>query len=107
MAKNLAVYQAAGEWPDVSWAEKEKRWKVDARVKGRGERKFFKTREEAEAWAETQRIKRRTYGDPAFEFPQPVSRQKQRVAIIRWAEKRTRMEGRCSNQGWWTTPILY
>ena len=88
MAKNLAVYQTTGEWPDVSWADKEKRWTVDARVKGRGERKFFKTREEAEAWAETQRIKRRTYGDFAFGFPQPVSRQKQqRWPFIQWAEK--------------------
>ena len=39
----------------------------DARIKGRGERRFFNNREEAEGWALTQRVKRQNDGHKAFD----------------------------------------
>ena len=54
------------KWPFVRWAEKEQAWKVDARTKDGGQRKFFETKDEAVGWAEKQRIKRKNEGDAAF-----------------------------------------
>ena len=39
----------------------------DARIKGRGERKFFDTKKEAEGWQQQQRIKRQDEGGRAFD----------------------------------------
>ena len=41
---------------------------VDGRINGRGERKFFATKNEATGWAEAQRIKRANEGLSAFTF---------------------------------------
>jgi hypothetical protein len=46
---------------------------VDARIKGRGERKFFGTRKEAEGWAQTQRVKRQNEETVAImNFPEKL-----------------------------------
>jgi hypothetical protein len=55
-------------WPFIRWAEKGQAWKVDARTKGGGQRRFFQTKDEAVGWAEQQRIKRKNEGSSAFEF---------------------------------------
>ncbi len=39
----------------------------DARIKGRGERKFFDTKKEAEGWQQQQRVKRQNEGGRAFD----------------------------------------
>ena len=39
----------------------------DARIKGRGERRFFETKKEAEGWQQQQRIKRQNEGHSAFD----------------------------------------
>jgi hypothetical protein len=39
----------------------------DARIKGRGERRFFETKKEAEGWQQQQRIKRQNEGGKAFD----------------------------------------
>ena len=39
----------------------------DARIKGRGERRFFNTKKEAEGWQQQQRIKRQNEGHSAFD----------------------------------------
>jgi integrase len=39
----------------------------DARIKGRGERRFFDTKKEAEGWQQQQRIKRQNEGGRAFD----------------------------------------
>ena len=54
------------QWPVIRWAEKQNRWKADARTKDGGGLKFFHTRQEAEAWAQEQRIKRKKLGDAEF-----------------------------------------
>jgi len=56
------------KWPFIRWAEKEQAWKVDARTKDGGQRKFFATRDLAETWAEQQRIERKNDGAAAFKF---------------------------------------
>jgi integrase len=56
------------KWPFIRWAEKEQAWKVDARTKDGGQRRFFETRDLAEAWAEQQRIQRKNEGASAFKF---------------------------------------
>lgn len=40
---------------------------VDARVNGKGERRFFDTKKEAEGWAQLQRVKRQNQGGQAFD----------------------------------------
>jgi integrase len=45
---------------------------VDCRINGRGERKYFATKDEATGWAEQQRIKRKNEGDSAFGLPADV-----------------------------------
>jgi integrase len=40
---------------------------VDARIAGKGERRFFPTRQEAEGWAQAQRVRRQNQGDRAFD----------------------------------------
>jgi hypothetical protein len=42
---------------------------VDCRINGRGERKYFVTKQEAEGEQQRQRIKRANEGNSAFEFP--------------------------------------
>ena len=39
----------------------------DARIKGRGERRFFETKREVEGWQQQQRIKRHNEGGKAFD----------------------------------------
>jgi integrase len=41
---------------------------VDARIAGKGRRRFFSTEKTAETWAQSQRIKRKNEGDSAFKF---------------------------------------
>ena len=55
------------KWPFIRWAEKEQAWKVDARTKDGGERRFFPTRQEAEGWAQVQRLRRQNQGHAAFD----------------------------------------
>jgi integrase len=55
------------KWPFIRWAEKEKAWKVDARTKDGGQRRFFPTRQEAEGWAQAQRIRRQNHGAHIFD----------------------------------------
>jgi integrase len=45
---------------------------VDCRIGGRGERKYFATRREAEGEQQRQRVKRANEGNSAFDFPQDV-----------------------------------
>lgn len=40
---------------------------VDARIGGKGERRFFETKKEAEGWAQLQRVKRQNQGGQAFD----------------------------------------
>jgi hypothetical protein len=40
---------------------------VDARIAGKGERRFFASKAEAEGWAQRQRVKRQNEGDGAFD----------------------------------------
>ena len=54
------------KWPVVRWAEKEQAWKVDARTKDGGQRRFFTNKDEATGWAEIQRIERKNEGNSAF-----------------------------------------
>jgi hypothetical protein len=60
-------------WPFIRWAEKEQAWKVDARTKGGGQRRFFQTKDEAVGWAEQQRIKRKNEESSVFEFSSDLS----------------------------------
>lgn len=39
----------------------------DARIRGRGERRFFETKKEAEGWQQQQRVKRQNEGGKAFD----------------------------------------
>lgn len=55
------------KWPFIRWAEKEQAWKVDARTKDGGQRRFFSTKDEAIGWAEKQRVKRTNEGNSAFD----------------------------------------
>ena len=55
------------KWPFIRWAEKEQAWRVDARTKDGGQRRFFETQELAGTWAEQQRIKRKNEGNSAFD----------------------------------------
>ena len=64
----MKTKRKAEQWPVVRWAEKEQAWKVDARTKDGGQRRFFTTKGEAAAWAEQQRIERKNEGDSAFKF---------------------------------------
>ena len=55
------------KWPFIRWAEKEKAWKVDARTKNGGQRRFFTNKGEATGWAEQQRVRRQNQGDHVFD----------------------------------------
>ena len=83
--------QHFNEWPVVTWIEKRKRWQVDSRINGTGERKFFKAREEADAWAEEQRAKRINYGNSAV-LETTVPSKPERWPFIRWIESRQRWQ---------------
>ncbi len=48
-------------------SRQEQAWKVDARTKDGGERRFFPTRQEAEGWAQVQRLRRQNQGRAAFD----------------------------------------
>lgn len=54
-------------WPFIRWIESRQRWQVDARTKDGGERRLFKTKDEAEGWASAQLIKRQNQGSSAFD----------------------------------------
>lgn len=54
------------EWPYVTFSEPENAWKVDARTKQGGSRKFFKTKIEAETFATQCRTTRGNEGTSAF-----------------------------------------
>ncbi len=55
------------KWPFIRWAEKEQAWKVDARTKDGGRRRFFMNKDEATGWAEQQRVRRQNEGNRAFD----------------------------------------
>ena len=57
----------AEQWPYVRWWEKEQRWCVDTRTKSSRGRKLFKTKEEADAFAAKERIKRGNDGSAAYD----------------------------------------
>lgn len=50
-------------WPYIRWIEKLQRWKVDARTKHGGKRRFFMTKAMAQEWAQLQRARRQIQGD--------------------------------------------
>jgi integrase len=54
------------EWPYIRWAETEKQWKVDARTKDGGSRRFFDTKAEAETFAQQCRVQKENSGTSAF-----------------------------------------
>ena len=60
---------SAKPWPKI----KEVMWKgakmlqVDARIAGRGERRLFSGKKQAETWAQIQRVKRENQGNRAFD----------------------------------------
>jgi integrase len=57
------------EWPKIKPAINHGKpvYVVDARIAGKGERRFFPTRQEAEGWALAQRVQRKNQGDSAFD----------------------------------------
>ncbi len=57
---------AGQQWPYVRFSEPENSWKVDARTKDGGSRRFFPTRGEAETFAQQCRIHKTNNGTSAF-----------------------------------------
>ena len=59
----------AKSWPKISNVMKNgtPTVMVDARIGGKGERRFFQTKREAEGWAQLQRVRRQNQGDRAFD----------------------------------------
>ena len=58
--------KSESQWPFIRFAEREKKWKVDARTKTGGSRRFFVTKAEAETFAMQCRIQRGNEGTAAF-----------------------------------------
>src|SRR5207248_1340123 len=56
----------AQEWPYIQFSKAENAWKVDARTKNGGSRKFFPTLGEAEAFAQQCRTQRENSGTTSF-----------------------------------------
>jgi hypothetical protein len=83
--------QKFDDWPVVTWIENRQRWQVDARINGTGQRKFFKARKEADAWAKEQRAERMNYGNSAI-LGTPVPSKPERWPFIRWIESRARWQ---------------
>jgi integrase len=56
-------------WPKISIVMKNKTptVMVDARIGGKGVRRFFRTKREAQGWAQIQRVRRQNQGDRAFD----------------------------------------
>lgn len=56
-------------WPKISKVSKNGKsvFLADARLAGKGERKFFSTKAEAETWAQVQRVRRQNQGTGAFD----------------------------------------
>lgn len=54
------------QWPYVTWSEADQAWKVDARTKEGGSRKFFEKKTEADTFAQVCRIERENSGTAAF-----------------------------------------
>jgi integrase len=54
------------EWPFIRFSERENAWRVDARTKHGGSRRFFPTKIAAEAFAQQCRIARENEGTSAF-----------------------------------------
>src|SRR5688572_24414409 len=63
-----APKQKKQEWPFIRFAKKENAWKVDARTRTGGSRRFFTTKGEAETFAAQCRTKRNNDGVEAFKF---------------------------------------
>jgi len=57
---------SAQQWPYVRFSQPEGLWKVDARTKDGGSRKFFRTKAEAETFAQMCRVERENNGTSAF-----------------------------------------
>jgi hypothetical protein len=55
-------------WPKIRKVTKhgKEMFMADARIRGKGERRFFSTRREADGWAQQQRVKRQNEGGRAF-----------------------------------------
>ena len=58
--------KSESQWPFIRFADREKKWKVDARTKTGGSRRFFMTKLEAETFASQCRIQRVNEGISAF-----------------------------------------
>jgi hypothetical protein len=60
---------SAKNWPKITQVTKHEKlvWMVDARVAGKGERRFFPVKREAEGWAQQQVVKRTNQGFSAFD----------------------------------------
>lgn len=54
------------EWPYITWAEAEGKWKVDARTKDGGSRRFFESKVDARTFAQQCRAQRDSNGTSAF-----------------------------------------
>jgi len=54
------------EWPYIRFSETENAWKVDARTKHGGTRRFFRTRVEAETFAQQCRVQKQNSGTSTF-----------------------------------------
>lgn len=57
---------SAQQWPYIRFSEAENSWKVDARTKDGGSRRFFPTRVEAESFAQQCRVQKTNNGTSAF-----------------------------------------
>jgi integrase len=85
--------------------EGRKRWKADARTQNGGGLKFFETREEADAWAEAQRLLRKEHGDSgfalAFSTPTTQNTKDDIWPVIRWVEGKQawKVDARTKNGG--------
>jgi len=67
--KNKQQKKKREPWPQIKKVVNHGKvvYLCDARIKGRGERKFFDTRKEAEGWQQQQRVKRQNQGDRVFD----------------------------------------
>jgi integrase len=66
MSKVQRARKAKQEWPYIRFSQRENAWKVDARTKDGGSRKFFATKTEAETFAQQCRIQRKNSGTTSF-----------------------------------------
>ncbi len=81
------VAKSKRSWPrikEVTHKNGSKAWMVDARINGKGERFFFKSKAEAETKGQQLRIKRKNEGIQGVDIPDRL-----RVEALEWNEKLT------------------